>query len=342
METSETFESRKRDHIQLALENRNQTVHLAQFDRVTLQHEACPDFNFEQVDISTNSLNQTFSSPFFISSMTAGHKDALELNLSLALACQEKKWPMGVGSQRRQLFDKSAAQEWTQIRSKAPQTQFFGNIGIAQLIETPLEKIKILKDSLQAAAMIVHLNPLQECLQPEGTTNFSGAYKVIETLSREMPVIVKETGCGMSLPTMKRLKECGVSVIDVSGTGGTHWGRIEGRRSQEDSELAQMAQTFENWGYSTVQSLIWAQELGQGVEVWASGGLRNGLESAKCLGLGAKMVGFAKPALENALKGQDALVSWMTRIERELKIALFCTGSKNIEGLKGKVAINGL
>lgn len=344
MEDTKSFESRKRDHIELALQDRNQTAHLSELESLTLVHEALPEIDFQDISIETTLFGKRQIKPFFISSMTAGHGDALALNMKLARVCQEQGWPMGVGSQRRQLFDHEARKEWQVVRKFAPDTILFGNLGLAQVIQTPSKKIQELVDSLEASAMIIHLNALQECLQPEGTPQFAGGLKAIARLVRELecPVIIKETGCGMSLSTMKRLTDVGVQVIDVSGAGGTHWGRIEGHRTQNNQQLGEASKTFKNWGISTVESILESQKLDtwggeKRVEIWASGGLRSGLDAAKLLALGAKMVGFAKPALENALKGEDELVKWIALMEYELKIAMFCTGSANLNGLRNKV-----
>lgn len=338
MDELKEFEARKRDHIQLAMEDRNQATGLSGLDRVRLLHEALPDLDLADVSIQTRSLQQNLRTPFYVSSMTAGHENGVELNIRLAKACEKKGWPMGVGSQRRQLFDSAAREEWQKIRFAAPETQFWGNIGIAQLITSSVDKVRELYESLDAVAMIIHLNALQECMQPEGTPQFKGGYQAIERLVKELkvPVIVKETGCGMSLTTMKRLVECGVSALDVSGLGGTHWGRIEGRRSSVNDKLSRVADTFKDWGISTARSVSLAQKIDRPVEVWASGGVRTGLDAAKLVSLGAQMVGFAKPALENAIKGEESLIHWMEQIEYELRVAMFCTGSSSLESLKGK------
>lgn len=338
MDELKEFETRKRDHIQLAMEDRNQATGLSGLDRVHLIHEALPDLDLSDISIEAQSLQQTFRTPFYVCSMTAGHEGGVELNTRLAKACEKNGWPMGVGSQRRQLFDPAAREEWQRIRTAAPEAQFWGNIGIAQLITIPVSKVRELYESLDAVAMIVHLNALQECMQPEGTPQFKGGYQAIERLVKELrvPIIVKETGCGMSLTTMKRLADCGVSALDVSGLGGTHWGRIEGRRSNENDKLSRVAETFKDWGVSTARSVVLAQKIERPAEVWASGGVRTGLDAGKLISLGARMVGFAKPALASAIKGEEALNNWMEQIEYELRVAMFCTGSASLESLKGK------
>ena len=195
-------------------------------------------------------------------------------------------------------------------------------------------------ESLEASAICIHCNSLQEVIQEEGTPYFKGAILALEKLchSISIPVVVKETGCGFSTKDLQRLLETGVKAIDVSGYGGTHWGRIEGRRA--GSMRAHAAHSFRYWGIPTAEVLENFSELSSAqessVEIWASGGVRSGLDAAKCMALGAHKVGFARPALLAAYKGEEALLEWMQTMEYEFRVALFCTGSKNLEELRGK------
>lgn len=337
-ENPELFESRKADHIRLALDDRTQAIGGSRLQHIHLRHEAFPEINFDDVSIRTQLFGSEVSSPLFISSMTAGHTGSLNLNLVLARVAEARGWAMGVGSQRRQLTDSVADGEWSQIRRECPRVRFFGNIGVAQLIQTPIADVRRLADSLSAEAMIVHTNPLQECMQPEGTPQFAGGLKALEVLVRELglPVIVKETGCGFSAPTLKRLRGIGVAVVDVSGFGGTHWGRIEGGRSKAGEKLQLAAETFRDWGVSTVESLLTAVKMQPDYDVWASGGVRSGLDAAKLLAMGARMVGLAQPLIEAALAGEEKLDQRMELLEFELKTALFCTGHRTIAELQEK------
>lgn len=344
-ESNTQFENRKRDHIRIALDPRSQTEGQTGLDSIELIHEALPDLNFKEVDISTSfsflKTNIGLSSPIFISSMTAGHEHGREINMALARLSDRRQILMGVGSQRRELSDSNAAEEWSQVRKQAPKARLLGNIGIAQLIKTPLDGIRRLIDATEAVALFVHVNPLQEVLQPEGTSDFKNSLQAIENLVKfaQVPVIVKEVGCGFSVSTLKRLSDTGIFAVDVAGKGGTHWGRVEGYRSEENEMLYQVAQTYANWGISTVESLLNAEQARVGYEVWASGGVRSGLDVAKLCALGAKKVGIAKPFLEAALAGDSALENLLNRLETELKIALFCTGSKTIAELATKKVI---
>jgi isopentenyl-diphosphate delta-isomerase len=338
IEPREQFENRKQDHIRLSLSSKNQAVGEAGFDRVELIHEALPDLNFEQVSIGSNSLGIKTKTPFLISSMTAGHTDSVDLNARLARAAEALGWRMGVGSQRKELSDPEAAAEWKQIRKLAPKVVLYGNLGLAQLIRTKISDVEKLVESLEASAMIIHLNGLQECLQPEGTPAFKGGVKALTELAKKLsvPVIVKETGCGFSKKTLKRLRGLGLGAVDVSGYGGTHWGRIEGDRNKPDSIRKAAAKTFANWGIATVDSLADATGMKADFEVWASGGVRSGLDAAKVLAMGAQTVGLAQPILEAALEGESELHWKMSLVEFELKTALFCTGSANLTELRDK------
>jgi len=332
------FERRKQDHIRLAMDPRTQATGAAGFDFVRLTHEALPDLDFSEITLRTKILGLDCQSPFFISSMTAGHIDGEKINLRLAKLSHDRQILMGVGSQRKELTDSTASQEWKKIRSQAPRARLIGNLGIAQVIQTPVEKIQKLVDSLEAVGLFVHLNSLQECLQPEGTPNFKGGLRAIERLvkSLSVPVIVKEVGCGFSAATLQRLKESGVETVDISGLGGTHWGRLEGLRSDESSPFFKASLAFKDWGIPTLESLLEAREIFVNNHVLASGGVRTGLDAGKLLAMGAQAVGIAKPFLEGALQSDEVLWGVLDQFELELKIALFCTGSRSVSELQQK------
>jgi isopentenyl-diphosphate delta-isomerase len=337
-ESIQNFEKRKWAHIQHSLSETVQTPHLKDISSVRLIHEALPDFDFEEVDTETNALNVTLKWPLFISSMTAGHAGGAQLNHRLAQAAQEHGWLMGVGSQRRELMDRSASSEWKTLREVAPRAVLAGNLGIAQVITTPVDQIKRLVEGLEASALFVHLNPLQEVLQLEGTPQFKGGLQAIEKLCHDLsvPVVVKEVGCGISASTAKRLESVGVWAIDVAGLGGTHWGRIEGQRARDlnPQGLHSLAsETFQDWGLGVVESLLQVKEVADSCQVWASGGVRTGLDAAKLLALGASMVGIAQPLLKAAIQSEDALDLKMKQFELELKIAMFCSGAVNLQQL---------
>lgn len=335
------FEQRKRDHIELALMPVNQSSELNPFDAFNLQHEALPDIDFSEISIQSRRFKQPVDKPFIISSMTAGHANAANINKRLIEACALTGWAMGVGSQRRELTDKHAAFEWAPLVKAHPQVDLYSNLGIAQLITTPLSAIHALLEAIAAKGIIIHCNPLQECIQPEGTPQFKGSLQALAQLVKEspVPVIVKETGCGFSQSTLKRLNDIGVNAVDVSGLGGTHWGRIEGHRAGTDSTRQHTAQSFHNWGIDTIQSVKNALAIKPQFDIWGSGGVRHGLDAAKLFALGATTVGFAKPMLEEALKSSQHVVAKMAAIEYELRTAMFCTGSRDLADLKEKACL---
>lgn len=336
----EQFEQRKQDHINLALMPENQTAELSTLDRIHLVHDALPDLDFNEIIIEGTRFGKPVKKPFIISSMTAGHRRAKHINRTLIAACAQNDWAMGVGSQRRELTDPKAAFEWEHLRRDFPKVSLYSNLGIAQLITTPLADIQRLTDALQADALIIHCNPLQECMQPEGTTHYKGCWQALEHLIKKLklPIIAKETGCGFSRETMVRLNNMGISAIDMGGLGGTHWGRIEGHRATHDPIRYQAAITFKNWGIDTATAVKQAASLKPNCEIWGSGGVINGLNAAKLFALGATTVGFAKPMLEAALESAEQVNTRMVTIEYELKVAMFCTGSRVLSDLSQKLA----
>lgn len=337
-ETNQSFERRKQDHIRLALDQRTQSLGAAGFDFVELIHEALPDINFQDVSTEQTLLGQNLSSPLFISSMTAGHESAERVNSRLAFLAQDKNILMGIGSQRKQLFDESAANEWKIVRRYAPHAKLIGNIGITQLIQTNITQIQRLVESLQAVGLFIHLNSLQEVIQIEGTPQFAGGLAAIEKMVKalEIPVIIKEVGCGIGLDTIQRLENAGVRYIDVSGRGGTHWGRIETLRAEENSRQNLLGEKFWDWGISTVDCLANAEMTLRRAEIWASGGIRTGLDVCKALAMGAKAVGIAQPFLQAALSSELALNEFYESTVRELKTAMFCTGIAQVSDFQSK------
>jgi len=332
----QSFEQRKKSHFELSLGQDSQSLQDTGFHCVQLIHEALPNLNFEDVSIGQTCLGQTWDTPFFVCSMTGGWKDSEAFNLKLAKACEKHSWVMGVGSQRAQLNNPLKFKEWKNIRAACPNLVLLGNIGMAQALTASVSDIVQLIDSLKAQGMIIHLNALQESIQKEGTPQFKGGLSVLKRLAKELPVplILKETGCGFSQATLDRLTGLGLKVIDVSGLGGTHWGKLEGKRFDKTDYRFGIGETFASWGVSTLESLLYGRSKTRDYDLWASGGMRTGLDAAKALALGAQMVGFANPILKALNEGEDVLDHIMTKLEYELKVCLFCTGSQNLEELK--------
>ena len=333
-----SFEKRKKEHLILSLRNRAEASRDTGFNQIQLIHEALPDMDFNEISISQKVFGNYLKTPFFVSSMTGGWEESEKFNLKLAKACERRSWIMGVGSQRGQLTDDLKDREWQNIRSACPELILLGNIGLSQAISTPIQKIEKLIQSLSAQAMIVHLNPLQEALQKEGTPYFKGGLKTLKKLAKELsvPLILKETGCGFSKESLNRLAGSGVFAVDVSGLGGTHWGLIEGERFAKDDFRFGIGETFSDWGVSTLESLLNARAKKRDFQIWASGGIRTGVDAAKALALGAQVVGFGRPVLQALNQGEEELENFMNRVEYELKVSLFCTGSKSIKDLRKK------
>jgi isopentenyl-diphosphate Delta-isomerase len=331
------FEKRKQDHIRISLDESSQSPHRQDWERYRLKHNAFPEINFKEVDISTSFFSHKLSAPFFISSMTAGHSEGVKINLRLARISHEKQILMGLGSQRRELNDLSVQSEWKEIRSQFPKALWLSNIGLSQVITHSTETVLKLLDSTQSLGLIVHTNPLQEALQTEGTTQFKGGLLALEKLVKasDRPVIVKEVGSGFSLDNLKRLESLGVAAVDLSGKSGTHWGRIEGLRA-EDPVIERASKNFLNWGTFALDSLLEAQQNRINIPLWVSGGVRSGVDVAKSLALGASLVGLAQPWLKAAMTSESELDNVYRQLELELKTSLFCTGSKNIKEIQGQ------
>lgn len=327
------LDKRRRDPLRLVLAPAHEARGLSGLDGVHLMHDALPELDLEDVSLAARLFGQPARTPFYVTGLTTGRADAATLNRRLARACARRGWAMGVGLQRRPQPGPDelagAADAWQRLRDAAPELALVINLGLSQVVATPLPLLRRALQAAQAQALAVHLNPLQECLQPGGTPQFRGGLAALREAcdSLGLPVVLKESGCGFSPRTLAKLQGIALGALDVCGLGGTHWGRIEGARAEEGSLPAQAAATFSDWGESTVDSGRAAAALLPGVELWASGGVRSGLDAAKLIALGAERVGYARPALQAALWGDAALDDWMARQEQELRIALFCSGA---------------
>lgn len=329
----EGFEKRKKDHIRLALDSHSQALVKSDFSKIKLMHQALPEFNFKDVSIKVKLLERDFSSPHFVSSMTAGHENSFKINLNLAKAAKRNNWLMAVGSQRRELVDDNATDEWKKIKSEVPDLCLISNIGILELLKyTPFEILK-LTENLEAIGLFVHLNPLQELFQNNPDVDFSGALKAIEKLVKEspIPILIKEVGFGINKELGHKLFQTGVKIVDVSGNGGTHWGQIEALRQPKDSIIYNAAEAFHDWGQSTVDCLLSLQDENLFHQIWASGGIRSGVDSAKCLAMGARAVGIAQPLMKVAVENEELTSKLMNQFDYQLKVAMFCSGIEKCE-----------
>jgi len=334
-ETRENIETsvRKEEHLNVCLQNNVASLEEAGWSGIRLPHSALPDADCGLIETTTTFLGHTLKAPFLISSMTGGSPRGESINLTLARLAEIKGLAMGVGSQRvalenrdRQLFN---------LRKSAPSALLFANMGAVQLnYGVTADDCMWLVDQLEAQALILHANPLQEAIQKEGDRDFRGLWNKIAELKKRLsvPLILKETGCGLDQKTCERALGAGVDALDSAGLGGTHWGFVEGLRNSERSALGEM---FRGWGIPSVESLKTCVRVSSGrVPVIASGGLRSGLDAAKAIWLGADLTGMALPFLEAATKGEEALTKFYELQEEALRIATFCAGYRSITELR--------
>ena len=334
-----SIEDRKADHINITLEKdvRGRDITTG-FERYRFVHQALPEIALADVDTSTELWGRKVRVPFLISSMTGGAPRAQEINRNLATAAQELGIAMGVGSQRAALQNPDLAPTY-QVRPYAPDVPIFANLGAVQLnYSYGVDECRRAVEMVEADALILHLNPLQEAVQPEGDTNFRGLAAKIGQVCREVgvPVIVKEVGWGISSDVAFLLREAGVSAIDVAGAGGTSWSQVEMHRIPTERGR-RVAEAFADWGIPTIDSLIAVRGGGvpAGKKVFASGGIRNGVDAAKALALGADLVGMAHPFLVAAAESADAVIELGGVLRDQLRIAMFAIGAGNLSKLRG-------
>lgn len=330
-----TIKQRKKDHVDLTVSGDTSYSQSTGFDRYYFRHNALPEVDYNDINTAATFLGRKFNFPLFISSMTGGHTDAGAVNAIIAEFCQAKNLPFGVGSQRIMLEQEDAASTFSIVREKAPDAFIASNIGGQQLIGgLPDKDYELMVNSIKADAVIVHLNPLQELMQPEGDRNFKGIRDGIKKLVAQasVPVIVKETGAGITGDVAGKLLEAGVSVIDISGAGGTSWSKVENiRPSNEDPELI-----FNDWGVPTLQCLLEVSKLKEthNFEIIASGGIRNGLDIAKSICLGADFSASAQPVIRAVVsEGREGLEKLYQKWVRQLKIILTLTGCERVDAL---------
>ena len=328
------IEGRKTDHLRINLENDVQSGLSTGLEKYRFIHEALPELNLEDVDISQIFFGKKLALPILISSMTGGTAEALQINVTLATVAELSGIAMGVGSQRVAM-ERRETQSSFQMRKFAPNALLFANLGAVQLnYGLGVDDCRKAIEMIEADALILHLNPLQEALQPEGNTNFKGLLNKIETVchSLEVPVIVKEVGWGISGNTARRLADAGVQVIDVAGAGGTSWSQVEKYRLKDEHHQI-IAGAFKYWGIPTAESIQMVAEAVPQVKIIASGGLKDGIDIVKCISLGALIGGMAGNFLKVAAKGTEETLNFVNALAQEIQISMFAIGMKNLRGL---------
>lgn len=321
---------RKAEHIRLALDTRMQLGGSA-FDEYHFGHEALPEIDMAAIDLSVEFLGRRLAAPLLISCMTGGTESAGLINRNLAAGAERTGVAVGVGSQRKALEDPAKADTF-RVREVAPSVPLLANLGAVQLnYGMGVRECRQAVEMIQADALVLHLNPLQEAIQPEGQCDFSGLLPKIGEVVRELgvPVVAKEVGSGLSARAARDLAAQGVRILDTAGVGGTSWARIEAARAG-DLEIGEL---FAGWGLPTPLSIQEARKV-QDVTVIASGGIRNGLDAAKAIALGADLVGMAYPFLGPATESPDKVADKVRRFVQELKICMFCLGVTTVAELR--------
>lgn len=330
--------SRKDDHLRICLEEDVRSNTSPGFERIGLKVQSLPELDFDQIDLGTTVFGKKLAAPLLISSMTGGSGNTRHFNQILARAANQFGIAMGVGSQRAAIEHPELEETFAIVRKEAPNALLFANLGVAQLNKAyGLAQCQRAVDMLEADGLYLHLNALQEVLQPEGNRNFSDLLGKIETItaSLSVPVLAKEVGCGIDKETAQKLVNVGVKGIDVAGLGGTSWAAVEMYRQTEPVRKSVCA-NFINWGIPTVPALLDLSGLPEDVIKISSGGLESGIDVAKSLALGAELAGFARKFILAAAEGERELEQTIQKIILELKISLFLTGSTNLREIKGK------
>jgi isopentenyl-diphosphate delta-isomerase len=335
MEKVTPIGSRKADHIRINLEEDVRSALTTGLERYRFIHQALPELDLEEVRTEVQLFDRRLQAPVLISSMTGGTQQAAQINQTLAEAAQETGVAMGLGSQRAAIEEPQLAYSF-QVRQVAPDILLFANLGAVQLNYTyNVEQCQQAVDMVSADALVLHLNPLQEALQPEGDTRFSGLLKKIEAVCQALPVpvVVKEVGWGISEQVARQLANAGVAAIDVAGAGGTSWSQVEMHRAQ-DEYRARLAASFIDWGVPTAESIANVRRAAPDVLVFASGGLRDGMDIAKSIALGAVLGGLASPFLKAAARSLEETVQTIRLIQNQVQVSMFASGVRDLDQLR--------
>lgn len=335
---SEKTKKRKAEHIKICIDQDARAKKAtAGFEDIQFIHKALPEINKESIDLSTTFLEHKLSAPLIVGAMTGGTNEAAKINAAIAEAVENLQLGMGVGSQRVAIEDKNLEKTFSVVRKKAPTAFLIANIGGVQLVHGyGIKEIKKAINMIDADAVAIHLNALQEAIQPEGQTNFKGIIDKINEISNSIdkPVIVKETGCGIALEEAKKLENAGVQAIEVGGVGGTSFAAVEFFRTKGEKNRLQhrLGYTFWDWGIPTVSSVT---EITQKVKipVIASGGVRSGIDIAKAIAINARLTSIAGPVLQVAVCGVKEITTLLSFLVAELKNVMFLIGAKKVKDI---------
>ncbi len=331
--TQPVLPQRKSDHIRINLEQDVASQITTGLERVRFAHQAVPELDMQAIDLSTTVFGKTLRAPLLMSCMTGGTEEALAINRNLAAAAQRAGVAMGLGSMRAAVAHPELAYTF-QVRDVAPDILLFANIGAVQLnYGFTVDQCRQAMDIVGADVLVLHLNPLQEALQPEGDVNWAGLLSKVERVARVLPVVAKEVGWGISRRAAADLANAGVIGIDVAGAGGTSWSQVEMHRAKTDIQR-RVAEAFVDWGIPTADSIRFVREAAPGLPIIASGGLKNGVDGAKCLALGASLFGLARPFLKPATLSADHVFDEVTILLEQLRTVMLCTGAPSVPALR--------
>jgi isopentenyl-diphosphate delta-isomerase len=328
-------QKRKKEHLEICLDTESVTSASGTgLNRYRFVHNALPELDIDEIDLSTMFLGKRLQAPILISSMTGGFDLARKVNRNLAAAAQSLGLAMGVGSQRVAVEEPSAAGSF-EVRDVAPDILLFGNLGAVQLnYGYTVEHCRRAVSMIGADALILHLNVLQEAVQPEGNRNFKGLGEKIAAVCRELevPVIAKEVGNGISVDAATRLQNAGVKALDVAGYGGTSWSAVEAQRAVKQGKRPDTA--FAAWGIPTEDALVSVRQALPDIQLIASGGVRSGVDIAKAIALGADLGAFGQPLLAAALESSAKVIEFIAGVIHELKVSMLCVGAVDLTALR--------
>ena len=338
-----TTSLRKIEHLQICANDPVEAHVSAGFDDVHLTHCALPEIDKDEIDTSTELFGKDMAAPLLIASMTGGHPDTYPINEALALAAEHLGVGIGVGSQRAALENPEQEETFRVVRDCAPHAFVYANIGVVQLTEYGIDDVEHAIEMIEADAIAIHLNFLQEAIQPEGCTHACGSLDAIKDVcdTVSVPVIAKETGAGISREVAAMLAAAGVDAIDVGGAGGTSWAGVEYYRALDRGDLISehLGGLFWDWGIPTAASIVECSSCG--LPVVATGGVRTGIDIAKSIALGASLSGTALPLVAPAMKGADAVIDRLSCMISELEIAMFLCGCHGVADLKAAPVVIG-